>query len=106
MAFVPPPPPPPFIHHHHPRVHLRGGGGIMRIAFYVVLIVAAVVIPVVILKKSNLCKSPQMVTSAPQTAVDTSLGIDVVVPLPTSSGSTRLLEKNITAPSRVRRSHS
>ncbi|KAG7422264.1 hypothetical protein Forpe1208_v001546 [Fusarium oxysporum f. sp. rapae] len=104
--FVPTPPPPPPNHWHHSHRRGRGGGIIMYIISVTMTVGLATVFAVVFFKNfkndghgSGPVMSPQFHETA-----DIFLGIDVV-PSPPSSGSTRLLEKNMTALSRVRRNY-
>ncbi|KAJ4032817.1 hypothetical protein NW756_011672 [Fusarium oxysporum] len=103
---IPPPPPPPPRHRHHShRRGRRGGIIIMYIIFGTMAVGIATAIVVVFGgftfdgHGSGTTRSSQLHETA-----DIFLGIDVVPP-PPSSGSTRLLEKNMTALSRVRRNH-
>ncbi|KAL5617319.1 hypothetical protein FOBRF1_006067 [Fusarium oxysporum] len=106
--FVPtPPPPPPPRHRHHSHRRGRGGVIIMYIIVGTVAVGIATAIVVVFVfggftidgHGSGTTRYSQLHETA-----DILLGIDVFPP-PPSSGSTRLLEKNMTALSRVRRNH-
>ncbi|EWY80229.1 hypothetical protein FOYG_16274 [Fusarium oxysporum NRRL 32931] len=104
---IPPPPPPPPRRWHHS--HRQGRGGIIIIIMCIISGAVAVGIAIAIVvvfggfiidgHGSGTTRSSQLHETA-----DNFLGIDVVLP-PPSSGSTRLLEKNMTALSRVRRNH-
>ncbi|KAI1054344.1 hypothetical protein LB506_010275 [Fusarium annulatum] len=95
MMMAPPPPPPP-VHHirsHGPHRRARPLKKAIYIALLLIFFAVFIVMAIVVL-----------VTSVYQKAAGICLGIDVVPSSP-SSKLTRLLEKNMTAPSRVRRSH-
>ncbi|KAF4483618.1 hypothetical protein FAGAP_11623 [Fusarium agapanthi] len=100
----PPPPPPPFTPTYRSRVRC---GTIMSITLYifvfVVFIVMAVVFPVAMIKGFKGYEYEAKTLYGPK-ATNIIVGPDVAPSSP-SSETTRLLEKDMTVPSRVRRSH-
>ncbi|KAI1012743.1 hypothetical protein LB504_008211 [Fusarium proliferatum] len=92
-VILPPPPPPVHLRRNHgPHRRARPLKKAIYIALLFISFIAFIVMAIVVL-----------VTSGYQKAAGICLGIDIVPSSP-SSELTRLLEKNMTAPSRVRRS--